>query len=317
MPDHAGGSPPLTTTGEGDTAPSPVAHCASASARSTVDLHTHSTASDGLLAPAELVRQAYQRGLRTIALTDHDTVAGLPEATQEAAQHGIEVVPGVELGSDVRSPDGRRREVHVLGYYVDPSSPKLLASLADLVARRLKRTATMIARLNEHGIDITVDDVLAQAGSGTVGRPHVARALIARGAAASLGDAFDRYLAAGRPAYVPRDSFTPEDAVSLVLAAGGLPVLAHPLTTGDPAAMVERLVPAGLAGIEVFYGEYDSTTHALLHDLADRSGLVPTGGSDFHGDHQKAGRVLGAAPVPPETVERLRLRHASLTRHVL
>ena len=306
MPDQSKEPTLPGAIGEGAAAPSPRSSSLPSASGSRVDLHTHSTASDGLLSPATLVREAHRRGLGAIALTDHDTVAGLPEAVQEGAALGIEVVPGLELGSDVQRPDGRRREVHVLGYFVDATSTDLLDSLAVLVARRRDRTARMVARLNDLGIPLAVEDVFAQAGTGTVGRPHVARVLVALGAAADIADAFDRYLAAGRPAYVPRHAFTPEDAVGLVLAAGGVPVLAHPLTTGDPDGIVARLIPVGLAGVEVYYGEYDSATHAALRALADRHALIPTGGSDFHGEGVKSGRDLGGPPVPPETVERLR-----------
>jgi predicted metal-dependent phosphoesterase TrpH len=267
-----------------------------------VDLHTHSTASDGLLAPAELVAEAARRGLRALALTDHDTVGGLEEAVAAGQRVGVEVVPGVELGTDARP-----HEVHLLGYFVDPASPALLAALAGQVAHRRERAARIVERLNDLGIGVTFDEVLALAGSGSIGRPHLARALIAHGAAADVPDAFDRYLAGGRPAYVRRQALSPEEAIALVRAAGGVPVLAHPLTTGDPEATVVRLVPIGLGGIEVFYGEYGAATRADLLALADRHGLIATGGSDFHGAGFRHGRELGGASVPVEVVERLRL----------
>jgi 3',5'-nucleoside bisphosphate phosphatase len=266
-----------------------------------VDLHTHSTASDGLLAPQELVEEAARRGLTTIALTDHDTVRGVDEAVAAGERLGVEVIPGVELGSDVAG-----REVHLLGYFVDPTSSALLAALQGLAARRRDRMALMVARLNDLGVPVALDEVLALAGPGSVGRPHLARALVGRGVATSVSDAFDRFLAAGRPAYVRRQPFTPEEAVALILAAGGVPTLAHPLTTGDPEAMVERLNPAGLAGLEVYYGEYDAETREWLRALADRHGMVPTGGSDYHGEGFKPGRNLGGAAVPPACLALLR-----------
>jgi predicted metal-dependent phosphoesterase TrpH len=266
-----------------------------------IDLHTHSTASDGLLSPRELVAAAARRGVTTLALTDHDTVSGLAAAGEAGAQLGVEVIPGVELGSDVA-----RREVHLLGYYVDPSSGPLLAALAGLAARRRDRMAEMVDRLNGLGVSVTLDEVQELAGSGSVGRPHLARALVARGAATDVADAFDRYLAAGRPAYVRRQPFSPEEAVALVRAAGGVPVLAHPLTTGDPAAVIERLRPVGLVGLEVYYGEYDEATRRSLGALADRHDLLATGGSDYHGEGFKAGRDLGGAAVPATCLVALR-----------
>jgi predicted metal-dependent phosphoesterase TrpH len=164
----------------------------------------------------------------------------------------------------------------------------------------------MVGRLADVGVSITLGEVLAEAGPGTVGRPHLARVLIAHGYATDVGDAFDRYLRAGRPAYVPRQPFPPEEAIDLILRAGGVPVLAHPFSTGDPTAAVARLQPAGLLGLEVYYGEYDDEQRAELRALADRTGLIPTGGSDFHGFGYRAGRDLGGPPVPADTVERLR-----------
>jgi predicted metal-dependent phosphoesterase TrpH len=271
-----------------------------------IDLHTHSTASDGLLAPRALVAAAAERGLTTIALTDHDTVRGLAEAEAAGREFGVEVVPSLELGSDVA-----RKEVHLLGYFVDPAAPLLLATLATLAARRRDRMALMVARLNELGVAVGLDEVLALAGSGSVGRPHLARALVARGAVSSVGDAFDRYLAAGRPAFVRRQPFSPEEAVELILCAGGIPTLAHPLTTGDPEAMIERLLSVGLAGLEVYYGEYDAATRHELRTLADRYDLIPTGGSDYHGEGFRHGRDLGGASVPSECVDRLRAAQRS------
>lgn len=267
-----------------------------------VDLHSHTDESDGQLGPAALVRHARDRGVRQLAITDHDTVAGLAAATAEAARlGGIEVVPGVELSSTA---DGR--EVHVLGYFVDPADPVFLARLAELAAGRRTRVERMAARLAALGVPVTAERVFALAGPGTVGRPHVARALVEAGHVASVSEAFDRVLAAGRPGYVPREPLAPEAAVALVLAAGGVPVLAHPLGTGDPAGVVARLVGVGLRGMEVEYGEYPPEARAELRAIADRHGLIPTGGSDFHGPALRPGRDLGGPAVSPETVDRLR-----------
>jgi predicted metal-dependent phosphoesterase TrpH len=259
-----------------------------------------------LLSPRELVAAAARLGVTALALTDHDTVAGLTEAGEAGAHLGVEIIPGVELGSDVAG-----REVHVLGYYVDPTAASLLTTLARLAARRRDRMAEMLGRLNGLGVSVTLDEVLALAGSGSLGRPHLARALVDRGVATSVADAFDRYLATGRPAYVRRQPFSPEEAVTLVRAGGGVPILAHPLTTGDPAAMVERLRPVGLAGLEVYYGEYDEATRRSLRTLADRHDLIATGGSDYHGEGFKVGRDLGGAAVPAACLDDLRAAGAA------
>ncbi len=266
-----------------------------------VDLHTHSNASDGVLAPAALIAYAAERGVRVLGLTDHDTVSGIAEATKTGARYGVEVVPGVELSTQV---DGR--EVHILGYLVDPNDATLLTRLAELAGRRRVRIERMVARLSEIGVPVSLSRVFELAGQGSVGRPHVARAMIEHGYVADVSEAFDRYLAVGRPGYVPRHPFPPEEAVSLVRNAGGAPVLAHPGTTGDIEGTIARLLPAGLLGLEVYYGEYDDETRHRLRDTADRHNLIPTGGSDFHAPGFKPGRDMGQAPVPPETVARLR-----------
>jgi predicted metal-dependent phosphoesterase TrpH len=266
-----------------------------------VDLHTHSNVSDGLLTPAALVEEADRRRLRAIALTDHETVAGLAEAEATAARLGIDFIPGVEINSDAD-----RHEVHILGYYVNREDTDFVAALAMLERQRLERIERMVDQLQAIGTPLDVDRVLELAGPGTIGRPHVARAMIERGYVATVGEAFDRYLASGRPGFVPRRRNDPLAAVDMIRRNGGVPVLAHPLTTGDVEAILARLVPVGLMGMEVYYGEYDRTTQRDLQSIADRWGLLSTGGSDYHGEGFKQGRDLGGPPVPIEVVDRLR-----------
>jgi predicted metal-dependent phosphoesterase TrpH len=266
----------------------------------TIDLHTHTTASDGLDSPVGLVELAARRGLSVLAVTDHDTVVALAEAGAAALERGITLVPGVELSTTV--PTG---EVHVLGYFVDRQDDAFTARLAELASARVRRVERMIDRLHELGYLVDGDAILAEASVGSVGRPHVARALMAIGAASTVSDAFDRFLKAGRPAYVPRDPFTPEDAVRLLADHGAVPTLAHPLSTGDIEGTLRRLVPAGLRGFETYYAEYAPEQHRQLRAIADAWGLVPTGGSDYHGAGFREGRELGAAPVPDETYDRL------------
>lgn len=272
---------------------------------STVDLHTHTTASDGLLAPAALVSQARAQGLSVLGIADHDTVDGLAEAMAAADATGITLVPAVELSTSIQG-----HEVHILGYFVNPDDDAFRARLADLAQSRIRRIERMVERLNALGYPIALEPLLAQAETGTIGRPHIARALMEIGAVGSVSEAFDTLLTPGKPGFVPRERFTPEDAIALILANGAIPVLAHPYTTGDTTADVEvvldRLQEAGLRGMEVFYGEYDAGQHATLLAIAERRGLIPTGGSDYHGPNFKEGRDLGSAPVPDWVWARLR-----------
>ena len=265
-----------------------------------VDLHAHTTASDGTLTPEELVALAADRGLRVLAVTDHDTIDGIALAQQSAERLDVTLVPGVELSTTERGV-----EVHVLGYGVDPGNVSLRDRLRDLAESRVRRIESMIERLRLAGIEIDADQVMANAGEGSIGRPHVARVLIEIGAATSIDDAFQRFLTPGRPGWVPRDPFTPEEAVELLVEHGVLPVLAHPRSAGDVHRILDRLVPRGLRGMEVFYGEYDDDQRAELRQIAEARSLISTGGSDYHGPHFRAGRDLGTAPVEMAVFDQL------------
>lgn len=265
-----------------------------------IDLHTHTTASDGVDTPAELVRFAVEQGVSVLGVTDHDTVAALPEVQRRADAVGITLIPGVELSTTVD-----RAEVHILGYFVDIADTGFTDALHDLAMTRYRRIEQMIEKLRGLGYDIDGDAILAQAEFGSIGRPHVARALIDIGAATDVPDAFERYLKAGRPGYVPRDPFMPEDAVRLLVDHRAIPVLAHPFTTKDIEGTLKRLVPVGLQGFETYYAEYTPEQHIQLRAIADEWGLIPTGGSDYHGVGFREGRILGSAPVPGEVAERL------------
>jgi 3',5'-nucleoside bisphosphate phosphatase len=269
-------------------------------AAATIDLHCHSTASDGLLRPADLVEKARALGLATIALTDHDTVAGIDEA-KHAAEPDLEVIPGIELSSNV---DGV--EIHLLGYFVDPTSPELLAHGAWCREQRVERVERIIDRLSALGIEIHPADIFERAGTGTVGRPHVARELIDRGYADSIPDAFHRFLGSGRSAYVPRTNVSPRQAIEIIRRAGGVVVMAHPLAVRNYVSRLPNLIEEGLAGLEAHYGEYDESTRRHLAAVADDFRLIATGGSDYHGDGYKEGRGLGTVAVPEEAVTRLR-----------
>jgi len=264
-----------------------------------IDLHTHTTASDGVLDPRALVRAARARGIRVLGITDHDTVAGLGEAIEEAERVGIELVPGVEL-----SAEDSEGEVHILGYFVDWQQQAFRRFLDWMHKMRIARAQEMVRRLRELGVPLSWEEVLRQA-NGAIGRPHVARALVAAGHVRSWEEAFCRYLGRGAPAYVPSAHLTPEGAVEAIRAAGGIPVLAHPQRTGTPER-VAHLVERGLRGIEVYYPDHTPGDVRRFLELARRYGLVATGGSDYHGPGTSSKAPLGSQYVPPDSVKRLR-----------
>lgn len=251
-----------------------------------IDLHAHTTASDGTMTPTTLVRLAAERGVDVLGLTDHDTVAGFEEADRVAPHHGVQVVPGIEVSSKLSG-----RSVHVLGLFVDTSSDVLARTLERIRAERVDRARRMVERLNELGYALTFDEVLEHAHGDVVARPHVARALVARGYVDSVRDAFTPELIAdGGRADVPREGLTPSGAVKLIRDAGGAAVLAHPGVTyhgGDgvriPDGLIESLVDDGLAGVEVDHPDQPPDVRAELRRLAAAFDLVATGGSDFHG----------------------------------
>lgn len=267
-----------------------------------IDLHTHSTASDGLYTPRELLRRANEAGLRVLALTDHDTTNGLIEAAEEARALHIEFIPGIELNTDIAG-----GEVHVLGYFLEFGRPAFQAVLKTLRDARERRGQRMVEQLREHGVIISWERVRAIA-QGAVGRPHVARALMEAGYVQSIGEAFDAYLSKGGIGYVPRYRITPVDAVRLIDSANGLPVIAHPLNLPGLAKLREELpelCAAGMVGLETYYGPYTHDNELDLLTLASEYHLVPTGGSDFHGPGIHP-TPLGGRHVPYEAVERLK-----------
>lgn len=268
------------------------------------DLHAHTTVSDGTLSPTALVELAGRVGLSTIAVTDHDHVGGLDEAREAGARLGVAVIAGIELS--VTHPAG---DVHLLGYFVDDRSAPLLGELARLREVRERRAALIVERLNALGVAVTLAEVEREAAGGAVGRPHVARALVTRGAVASVAEAFDRYLADGRPAAVAKAKLSALDAIRLVHGAGGAAVLAHAVTIPEAfrEPLVRELAALGLDGLEVLHSKHDAAMRARLAALASELGLVPTGGSDFHGEN-KPDVPLGSVSVGPEVVASLRGR---------
>jgi predicted metal-dependent phosphoesterase TrpH len=266
----------------------------------------HSTASDGSRAPADVVRAARKASLAAIALTDHDSVAGLADAEAAGAELGVRVVKGVELSAV----EGET-ETHLLGLHLRDTEV-LERGLADLRAMRTRRGQTIIERLNGLGVNVSFDSVLAQAGTGVVGRPHVARALIAEGWATDARDAFDRYLGAGRPAYVPKEQLSMPDAIAMIHAAGGLAVLAHP-GAGGTRERIEALRALGLDGVEVKHPSHSSSDTTRLRGLCEQFGLVPSGGSDWHGAAEGP-RTIGMMQVPAEWLARQDAQLAAIGR---
>lgn len=267
-----------------------------------IDLHTHSTASDGSMEPAELVRHAHGSGLAAIALTDHDTMAGIGRALEEGAKLGMEVIPGVEISVSlaswdlppaVRSHSGSGHakpaepEMHLLGYFFSGGYERLSETLEELRLRREQRNPKIIAKLNELGFDITLEEVASKAAGGVAGRPHIARVLMEKGHTSSIAEAFDKYLASGRPAYFKKEKLTPEEGLAEIARAGGVPVLAHPVHLGiggiQLRKVLERLKEAGLKGIEAIYTDNTQEQTEELLKLARELELKVTGGSDYHG----------------------------------
>ncbi|MHC5033535.1 MAG: transcription antitermination factor NusB [Planctomycetota bacterium] len=250
-----------------------------------VDLHVHSTASDGSVDPADLPVLAAKAGLSAFALTDHDSLEGIRAASEAAEEIGMLLVPGVELTGYAPSPDGEGDlEVHVAGVLVDAGSPVLLDRLRQLRTARVQRVEQMSRKLQEVGVPIESESVLRRSDGGSVGRLHVAQELIERGHCASVSDAFERYIGLGRPGYVAKVKMTPGEAIALIQAAGGCSVLCHPGLTPGIEAYMDELVEQGLDALEVHYPWHTPQDEKKFMDMARRLGLVVSGGSDFHGD---------------------------------
>ena len=266
-----------------------------------VDLHLHTTVSDGRLTPKELVDLLAQRGVRVAAITDHDITDGL-EPAWEAAQvyPELTIIPGVELSTDIPG-----NELHILGYYIDYKDPDLQASLAHFRLSRVDRAQQMVGRLVELGMPVEWDRVQQIAGEGAIGRPHIARALMEKGYVATFQEAFERYLSRNGPAYVERGKQSPVDAVQLVVRAHGVPVLAHPGQIDGLDDILISLKQSGLEGMEVHYAEYDTEAIQRLEATAQRHNLLPCGGTDYHANGSPGEAVPGDLGPPPEVAERL------------
>jgi len=259
---------------------------------SPIDLHLHTTASDGTLSPEEMVAEALRLGMQVIAPADHDTVLGVEPALQAAQGRGLVVVPAVEINTDYRG-----REVHLLGYFVDHSSDDLAGALQALREGRRTRNRAILERLAQLGHPVEEARVEQIAGGESVGRPHIAAALVEAGHAASGQQAFERWLGRGKPAFVPRPRFTPRQAVALIRSAGGIAVLAHP-AKGGAEDLIPRLVDAGLQGLEAFHTDHTPGATERYLRLARERGLLVTGGTDSHGPSADRPVAMGSVTVP-------------------
>ena len=268
---------------------------------SRVDLHLHSSASDGRLSPADLIAEAARLGLTVIALTDHDTVDGIaPAVTAARSFPDLRVIPGIEL-----STEASQSEVHILGYFIDYRDKDLIVRLERMRKSRVERAQAMIARLDDLGLSIDWSRDCEIANGGTVGSPHLAQAMQEKGYITAVREAFDGYLERGGSAYVKRKKFSPEAAVKLIRQVKGLPVLAHPLYINDLETMITRLVVEGLVGLEVYYKDYNADEISQLEDMAEGYNLVPTGGTDYHGLDAQDEVMMGGVDVPFSAAERL------------
>ena len=281
-----------------------------------IDLHVHSTASDGTLSPRELALYAKAKGLSAIALTDHDTVNGIDECTKEGLRVGVIVVPGIEFSADFHG-----KEVHILGYYFNPHHPKLINKFSELTTARAARNNEILEKLASLGMPLTLEDCLRDAAPGaTITRAHIAKALLEKGYIKERREAFDRYITPGKPAYVPKKNLTVKECTSLIHEAGGLAVLAHPFLYGydrkDMGEITRGLVSEGIDGMECIYSTHSKEDIAFLLQLCLKHKLFPTGGSDFHGANKPLldlGSGYGELEIPFDILEAMRERLGLLT----
>ena len=274
-----------------------------------IDLHIHTTESDGSLTPSQVVHYAKEKGLKAIAITDHDTIHGNEEAIKEGISEGVEVIPGVEISVDY-SPG----TMHMLGYFITTEDPILNEKLTLLQDSRADRNPRIIEKLNKLGLSLTYDEVVQVSGGGQVGRPHMAQVLMEKGYIKSIKEAFDKYLGKGAPAYLDKFRLSAVEAITMITDAGGIPVLAHPFTlhlksSDELDALLKKLVNQGLQGLEVYYSEHDERKTSSYKLLAKRYNLAITGGSDFHGKNIKGidlGTGRGKLKIPYTVLENLK-----------
>ncbi len=264
------------------------------------DLHCHTTASDGLLTPWELVKAAAECHLMSIGITDHDTTSGWDEAVKAGSHYGVDILRGVELNTDDEG-----IEVHILGYEIDPNTHVLQEKLQILRNARYERVFAILEKLQDQGIDISRTEIQKITAGESVGRPHIAQALVNKGIVKTIKEAFDRYIGLGAPAYVPRYKLSPEEGITLVREAGGVAVLAHPGVHGLSKS-IPKWIESGLQGVEVSHSEHSPEDERRYRELAEQYNLIMTGGSDYHGEARKPGIHLGDWGTSYEVVEKIR-----------
>jgi predicted metal-dependent phosphoesterase TrpH len=266
------------------------------------DLHTHTTHSDGHNTPLELLQKAKAAGISILGIADHDSVGALEDAIEIGRTMGIEVIPGMELSAT--SPEG---EIHVLGYFMDFRSPELTEALAIFRQKRLERVERIVGKLNRLKIPLTVESVLAEATGDSVGRPHIANALVNNGHAATYHQAFSKFIGEGRPAFEKKAEFSPEETIRLIAAAGGLSFLAHPGRSVDET-LLHRLIRSGLDGIEVNHPSHQPEMVQYYRGIVGEYFLLESGGSDYHGGAKNDDHLLGRVGVPASAVDMMRHR---------
>jgi len=280
-----------------------------------IDLHVHTSMSDGTCPPERVVKMAREKGLRAIAITDHDTVDGVPRARQAGMELGVEIIPGVEMSTEW--PSGI---MHILGYFIDIRNERLLQALHYLRSGRMERVPKIVEKLRACNVVISADEVRREAVGGAPGRPHIAEIMVREGYVRTIQEAFDRYLRKGAPAYVEKQKMSPQRAIEIILEADGAPVLAHPYslnlhTESDMESVLTELISYGLAGVEVYYPRHTTPQIASYHGLAKKFHLAVTGGTDFHGANKpdiELGAMPGMGPLSYRMVEELKRTHRLL-----
>ncbi len=274
-----------------------------------IDLHTHTTASDGIYSPTGLIDLARRYGLRSLAITDHDTVGGLDEAVRYAGQTGFELIPGIEFSVDYEG-----GSFHLVGLYIDYRNPRLIEVTEHLKERRSTRIGRIIEDLAKHDIVIPLDEVLAEAGGESMGRPHVARVLVRHGFAEDMNDVFRRFMVRGRPGYIRKEKITIDEAVSLIHESGGVAVIAHPISLNFGSfqnfiPIIENMIRSGIEGIEVYASMHSDAEVSEFLEIARRYDLLVSGGSDFHGDKdEQIGQYHPDKNIPVDILDAIRLR---------
>jgi 3',5'-nucleoside bisphosphate phosphatase len=278
-----------------------------------IDLHSHTTASDGIFSPTKLVKKACDENIRTIAIADHDTVGGVDEAVAEGKKCGLQVIPAIEFSIDY--PHG---DFHLLGYYVDCHDANFLSGVAKIREARERRIPKIVEHLRASGLDITESEVVEESGGGSLGKPHVARVLVRKKYASSIEDAFDRFLGSGKAGDVPKEKVTAEQGLEMILSAHGIAVCAHPVSLGLPDSDLKKFlgkyIPIGLAGMECYSNMHSDDLVKRYCAIADSLSLFITGGSDFHGDKDEALGYYGEKRIVPalcaENLESFRSRRS-------